>query len=91
MKTQRFKEYRYKTHDVYAWARHELDQTDPKRRELALHSLAKLQDRQALKHMAKQAEEDTDPTVRHIAAQLIWQNPAPQCRGAFRKIADTSR
>ncbi len=62
------------THRIYGFlprARQELSQGTASRREAAVDELAEADDRASLEILAKQAAQDTDPTIRQRAAEAV--------------------
>jgi HEAT repeat protein len=57
--------------DAYAWARHEMEQPDLRRREVALRALATYLDAPAVELLAERAAQDPDHTLKVLAAELL--------------------
>jgi ParB family chromosome partitioning protein len=67
------------------WAKNELAQSDPKRREAALRELASFADVTALKRIAAQMSSDSDHTLRLLACRLLGESKHPRAGRALEK------
>ncbi|HKI30321.1 MAG TPA: HEAT repeat domain-containing protein [Gemmataceae bacterium] len=72
-------------HGADAWAKNELAQSDPKRREAALRALAEWADAAALKRIAAQMTGDGDHALRLLACQLLGESAHPRAAKALEK------
>ncbi len=72
-------------HGADAWAKNELEQNDPKRREAALRALAGWADAAALKRLAAQMTGDTDHALRLLACRLLGESSHPRAAKALEK------
>jgi ParB family chromosome partitioning protein len=76
------------TNRVYgadAWAKNELAQSDPKRREAALRALAGWSDAAALKRIASQMNSDADHELRLLACRQLGESSHPHAAKALEK------
>ncbi len=71
--------------DVYAWADHEFQQNDARRRETALQTLAALNDAASIQRLAQRVAQDDDHTLRLLAAQLLADATHPRVPGELEK------
>jgi ParB family chromosome partitioning protein len=67
------------------WAKNELSQGDPKRREAALKALAGFADLSSLKRMAAQMTSDADHALRLLACRLLGDSKHPRAARALEK------
>jgi ParB family chromosome partitioning protein len=74
----KFGEATVTTYGVDAWAKNELSQGDPKRRESALRTLAGFADEISLKRIASQMKDDPDHALRLLACQLLGASKHPR-------------
>lgn len=65
-------------HDAYAWARNELAQREPARREAAAKALARYNDEVAIDLLAERAGEDPDHSLKVQAAKLLGESKNPR-------------
>jgi ParB family chromosome partitioning protein len=72
-------------HGADAWAKHELAQSDPKRREAALRALAEFADTAAFKRIAAQMSKDPDHELRLLTCQLLGQAEQPRAARELEK------
>jgi ParB family chromosome partitioning protein len=72
-------------HGVGAWAKHELEQPDPRQREAALRTLAGFADALSIKRLAAQMSNDPDHGLRLLASQLLSESAHPQAAKALEK------
>jgi ParB family chromosome partitioning protein len=70
---------------VEAWAKSELAQPDPRRREAALRTLAGLADAASVKRIATQMSNDPDHGLRLRACQLLGESTHPHAAQALEK------
>ena len=75
-------------HGADAWAKNELAQSDPKRREAALRTLAGFADAAAIKRIAAQMSSDADHALRLLACQLLGESAHPRAAKALEKGLD---
>src|SRR5207253_9225519 len=66
----KFGEASARVHGADAWAKHEFEQSDPRRREAALRTLAGFADAASIKRIATQMNNDRDHGLRSLACQL---------------------
>ena len=76
--TGRFGEPVAKVSDAFAWVKHELAKDDSRRRESALKTLAEYNDTPAVELLAEWMKQDSDHSVRLLAAQLLAQAKHPR-------------
>jgi ParB family chromosome partitioning protein len=81
----KFGEATVTVHGADAWAKNELSQGDPKRREAALRALAGFNDQAALKRIASQMSHDPDHGLRLVACQLLCDSTHPRASRALEK------
>jgi ParB family chromosome partitioning protein len=81
----KFGEATQTVHGSDAWAKHELSQGDPKRREAALRKLAEFNDLAALKRIVSQMGHDSDHGLRLLACQLLYDSTHPRAGRALEK------
>jgi ParB family chromosome partitioning protein len=72
-------------HGADAWAKNELAQSDPKRREAALRALAGWADAAAVKRIAHQMTADADHALRLLACRLLGESAHPRAAKALEK------
>jgi ParB family chromosome partitioning protein len=84
----RFDDATVRVHGADAWAKNELEQSDPKRREAALRALAGWADAAALKRMAAQMTGDADHALRLLACRLLGESQHPRADRALEKGLD---
>jgi ParB family chromosome partitioning protein len=72
-------------HGADAWAKNELAQSDPKRREAALRALAEWSDGAAIKRIAAQMTGDADHALRLLACRLLGESAHPRAAKALEK------
>jgi ParB family chromosome partitioning protein len=72
-------------HGANAWARHELAQSDPKRREAALRALAAFADTASFKRIAAQMKDDADHELRLLACRLLGEAAHPRAARELEK------
>jgi ParB family chromosome partitioning protein len=65
-------------HGVDDWAKNELGQSDPKRREAALKTLAEFADAASMDRIADQMKQDGDHTLRLMACKLLGESKHPR-------------
>ncbi len=75
-------------HGADAWAKNELAQADPKRREAALKELAGWADAAAVKRIAAQMGNDADHALRLLACRLLGESSHPRAAKALEKGLD---
>jgi ParB family chromosome partitioning protein len=75
-------------HGVEDWAKHELRQDDPKRREAALKQLAEFADQAAVKRIANQMTKDADHALRLLACQTLAGMKHPRAAKALEGALD---
>jgi ParB family chromosome partitioning protein len=68
-----------------AWAKHELSNSDPKRREAALRALAGFADTTSFKRIAAQMNNDADHELRLLACRLLGEAADPRAARALEK------
>ncbi len=68
-----------------AWAKHELSEDDPKRREAALRELAGFADTAAFKWIAAQMSSDADHELRLLACRLLGEAKHPRAARELEK------
>lgn len=74
----KFGEATVRVHGADAWAKHQLEQSDPKQREAALRTLAGVADAVSIKRIATQMGNDPDHGLRLVACQLLADSTHPQ-------------
>jgi ParB family chromosome partitioning protein len=74
-----------RVHGADAWAKNELGQGDPKRREAALRALAGWSDAAALKRIASQMTGDADHALRLLACRLLGESQHPRAARSLEK------
>jgi ParB family chromosome partitioning protein len=74
----KFDEATVVVHGVDDWAKNELAQNDPKRREAALKALAGFADAASLGRIAEQLQRDPDHTLRLTACKLLGESKHPR-------------
>jgi ParB family chromosome partitioning protein len=74
-----------RVHGADAWAKHELSQGDPKRREAALRALAGFADTASFKRIAAQMSDDADHEMRLLACRLLGEAADPRAAKALEK------
>jgi ParB family chromosome partitioning protein len=67
------------------WAKHELSEGDPKRREAVLRTLAGFSDLSSHKRIAGQMTQDSDHALRLLACKLLGESKHPQAGKALEK------
>jgi ParB family chromosome partitioning protein len=72
-------------HGADAWAKHELSQSDPKRREAALRALAGFADTISFKRIAAQMSNDADHELRLLACRLLGEAAQPRAARELEK------
>jgi ParB family chromosome partitioning protein len=72
-------------HGADDWAKSELAENDPKRREAALRQLAGWSDAAAIKRIAAQMTGDADHALRLLACQLLGESSHPHAAKALEK------
>jgi ParB family chromosome partitioning protein len=73
------------THGADAWAKHELSEGDPKRREAALRALAGFADTASFKRIAAQMKHDADHELRLLACRLLGEAAHPRAARELEK------
>jgi ParB family chromosome partitioning protein len=81
----RFGEPASVVHGADDWAKNELAQDDPQRREAALRALADLGDAQAVQRIATQMGRDPDHALRLLACKLLAKSAHPRAVPALEK------
>jgi ParB family chromosome partitioning protein len=81
----KFGEATVRVHGADAWAKHELSESDPKRREAALRALADFADLAALKRIVHQMTADADHALRLLACRLLGESKHPRAAKALEK------
>jgi ParB family chromosome partitioning protein len=81
----KFGEPTLRIYGVDDWAKYELGQTDPQRRESALRTLADIGDATATRRIAAQMKSDGDPALQLLACRLLGAVPHPT---AIRELED---
>src|SRR5262249_35268141 len=81
----KFGEAGARVHGADAWARHELAQGDPRRREAALRALAGFADTTSFKRVAAQMKHDADHELRLLACRLLGEAAHPRAAGELEK------
>ncbi len=72
-------------HGADAWAMHEFEQADSRRREAALRTLAGFADALAVRRIAEQMKGDADHGLRLLACQLLGESPHARAAKALEK------
>ncbi len=81
----KFGEDTIRVHGADDWAKNELSQNDPKRREAALKTLAGFADVAALKRITSQMNSDSDHGLRLLACKLLGESAHPRAPRALEK------
>jgi ParB family chromosome partitioning protein len=81
----KFGEAGNRVHGVEAWAKQELGQGEPGRRETALRTLAGFGDEASVKRIAAQMGADRDHALRLLACQLLCDSKHPRAAKALEK------
>jgi ParB family transcriptional regulator, chromosome partitioning protein len=81
----KFGEAGARVHGADAWAKHELAEGDPKRREAALRALAGFADTTSFKRIAAQMSQDADHELRLLACRLLGEAADPRAARALEK------
>jgi ParB family chromosome partitioning protein len=81
----KFGEAGARVHGADAWARHELAEYDPKRREAALRALAGFADTGSFQRLADQMKKDPDHDLRLLACRLLGEVADPRAARALEK------
>ncbi len=81
----KFGEPTVRVHGADGWAKHELGQDDPKRRESALRAVAGFADADAIKRIYHQMNNDADHALRVLACELLGESKHPQAGKALEK------
>jgi ParB family chromosome partitioning protein len=81
----KFDEAAARVHGAGAWAKNELSQDDPKRREAALRALAGWADAASIKRIAAQMTADADHALRLLACRLLGESAHPHAAKALEK------
>jgi ParB family chromosome partitioning protein len=81
----KFGEAGTRVHGAEAWAKHELADYDPKRREAALRALAGFADTASFQRLADQMKKDPDHELRLLACRLLGEAPNPRAARALEK------
>jgi ParB family chromosome partitioning protein len=81
----KFGEATARVHGADAWAKNELAQNDPKRREAGLKTLAGWADAAAVKRLAAQMGSDSDHALRLLACRLLGESAHPRAARALEK------
>jgi ParB family chromosome partitioning protein len=84
----RFGEAGSTVYGVDDWAKRELSEGDPKRREEALKTLAGFADLASIKRIASQMNHDADHTLRLLACRLLGESKHPRAGKALEKGLD---
>ncbi len=74
-----------RVHGVEAWAKQELSQPEPGRREAALRTLAGFGDEASIKRIAAQMASERDHALRLLACQLLCDSKHPRAAKALEK------
>jgi ParB family chromosome partitioning protein len=81
----KFGEPTARIYGVEAWAKHELSEGDPKRREAVLKTLAGFDDLASLKRISAQMTNDSDHALRLRACELLGKSKHPRAGKALEK------
>jgi ParB family chromosome partitioning protein len=79
----KFGEAGARIHGALAWAKHELAQDDPRRREAALRVLAGFADAASIKRIASQMTHDADHGLQLLACRLLSESAHPRAGPAL--------